>query len=123
MQIRIDPEQVNLAGSDLLFFSRRIRTVREDVEQVRRRLRQHSQLDECRGALRKQEEELEQLTAHLVQLSAALSQVARLSQRTERRNIDCLEEDGRPRRVLIPVAVHVVDGVYQAKIQQILHHP
>ena len=96
---------------------------REEVERVRRRLRQHSQLDECRGALRRQEEELEQLTAHLVQLSAALGQVSRLSQRTERRNTDRLEEDGRPRRALVPMAVRVVDGVYRAKIQQILHHP
>lgn len=123
MQIRIDPEQVNLTGSDLLSLSRRVRTAREEVERVRRRLRQHSQLDECRGALRRQEEELEQLTAHLVQLSAALGQVSRLSQRTERRNTDRLEEDGRPRRALVPVAVRVVDGVYRAKIQQILHHP
>ena len=38
MQIRIDPEQVNLTGSDLLSLSRRVRTAREEVERVRRRL-------------------------------------------------------------------------------------
>ena len=122
MQIRIDPKQVNLVSSDLLSLSRRIRTAREEVEQIRRRLRQHSQLDECHMALRKHGEELEQLTAHLVQLSSTLGQVARLSQRTELRNTDRLEEDGRPCRTRIPVSVRVVDGVYQAKIQQILRH-
>ena len=60
MQIIVNTGKANIASADLLALSRTIRNLREEVEDVRRQLRQHTQLDSCRAELRKQEEALSQ---------------------------------------------------------------
>ena len=51
MKIEVIPDKADQAGLEMLELSRMLRQAREEVEEVRRQLRRHSQLEECRYAL------------------------------------------------------------------------
>lgn len=122
MRIRIDTEKANIASADLLSLSRAIRGLREEVEDVRRRLRQHSQLDTCRAELRRQEEALSILTARLVNLSTALSRISAAYNWAERKSLDRLDGGGGPQRHTAgDVGMYRVGDSYRDKINQILY--
>ena len=121
MQIRVNTGKTNIASEDLLALSRTIRGLREEVEEVRRRLRRHTQLDNCRLQLQKQEEALTLLTARLVSMSSALSQISDAYNRAERRNLDGLEEESRLHQMAADVVMYGVGDHYRDKIHQILY--
>ena len=119
MRIKADTGKANVASADLLSLSRAVRCLREETEAVRRRLRQSPQLDVCRAELRRQEEELALLTARLVNLSTAMSQIVQAYNRVEKRNLDRLEEDG-PRRAPADMVLYSVGLQYQKRLRKIL---
>lgn len=121
MEIRVHTGKMDAASSDLLDLSRKVRQLRQEVEDVTRRLRSHSQLETCRGELQKQTEALELLTARLVSLSAAAGQISQVYRTGEDRNLDRLEEQEGTRRTIGEVAMYGVSDQYRNKIQQILY--
>ena len=120
MQIIVNTGKANIASADLLALSRTIRNLREEVEDVRRQLRQHTQLDSCRAELRKQEEALSLLTARLVNLSSALRQISDAYSRAERQNVDRLEEEGAHHQAA-GVTIYEAGSYYRDKFHQILY--
>ena len=92
MHIEINSEKANNASMRLLDLSRTVRRSRECVEDARRQLRQLSDLDECRSALQRQEEDLALLTARIVNLSNALREIAEVYRLTEERSAEDLED-------------------------------
>ncbi|NBI65375.1 hypothetical protein D1646_00840 [Pseudoflavonifractor sp. 60] len=92
MKIEVIPDKADQAGLEMLELSRMLRQAREEVEEVRRQLRRHSQLEECRYALQKQEDALTRTTANCVKLSCSLREIVQVYRRTEQKNIACIEE-------------------------------
>lgn len=120
MRIRIDTGKTNGASSALLSISKSTRRLKAEVEDVRHQLRQLSQLDGCRAELAKQEEALTILTARLVNMSTALSQISDTYGLTENRNSDHLEECDRFQGVTRAV-LFSVNNRYRKQIDQILY--
>lgn len=110
MKIEVIPDKADQSGLDILELSRTLRQAREEVEEVRRELRRHTQLEECRYALQKQEDALARSTASCVKLSCSLREIAQLYRRTDRRNTDRLEE--RPASLRGREKIVVFGGAY-----------
>ena len=121
MHIEINSEKANNASMRLLDLSRTVRRSRECVEDARRQLRQLSDLDECRSALQRQEEDLALLTARIVNLSNALREIAEVYRLTEERSAEDLEDVRRPRQDVGEMVIYgVSDDVHRRK-QKILY--
>lgn len=121
MQIRVNTAKENIASTDLLKLSRSIRGLREETENIRRRVRCHSQLEGCRVHLREQEEALSLLTARLVTLSTALRQICDMYDRAEKKNLEHLEEECCRYRGAEDVLVTRIDDRFWKRIRQIVY--
>lgn len=121
MHINITPQKANSISADLLDLSRLLRQSREGVEDVRRQLRQMTELDECKTALRKQEEALAGLTAKVVNMSSALREITEAYRDTEEKIQDSLEERPRVNREPGKVIIYGVNDAMHKQIQQILY--
>lgn len=121
MHININPQKANSASAELLDLSRLLRQSREGVEDVQRQLRQMTELDECKAALRKQEEALAELTAKVVNMSSALREITEAYQDTEEKIQDSLEERPQVHREPGKVIIYEVNDAVHRKIQQILY--
>ena len=121
MEIRVHTGKMDAASFDLLDLSRRIRQLRQEIEDVDRHLRLLSQMESCRVELQKQVEVLETLTARLVNLSTAADQISQAYHMAEDRNQDRLEEGEGTRRFIGEVAMYGVGDRYRDKIRQILY--
>ena len=121
MHIEINSEKANNASMRLLDLSRTVRRSRECVEDARRQLRQLSDLDECRSALQRQEEDLALLTARIVNLSNALREIAEVYRLTEERSAEDLEDVRRPRQDVGEMVIYWVSDDVHRRIQKILY--
>ncbi len=121
MHIEINSEKANNASMRLLDLSRTVRRSRECVEDARRQLRQLSDLDECRSALQRQEEDLALLTARIVNLSNALREIAEVYRLTEERSAEDLEDVRRPRQDVGEMVIYGVSDDVHRRIQKILY--
>lgn len=121
MHINIDPQKANSVSSELLGLSRSLRQSRIGVEDVQRQLRQMTELDECKAALRKQEEALVELTAKLVNMSSALREIAEIYRSTEEKILDTLEERPRFNQEPGKVVIYGANDALHRQIQQILY--
>ena len=121
MHIEINSEKANNASMRLLDLSRTVRRSRECVEDARRQLRQLSDLDECRSALQRQEEDLALLTARIVDLSNALREIAEVYRLTEERSAEDLEDVRRPRQDVGEMVIYGVSDDVHRRIQKILY--
>ncbi len=121
MHINIAPQKVNSISAELLDLSRSLRRSREGVEDVQVQLRQMTELDECKAALRKQGESLADLTAKLVNMSSALREIAETYQNTEEKLQDALEEQPRIDRAPGKVVIYGINDALHRQIQQILY--
>ncbi len=121
MHINIDPKKANSISAELLDLSRSLRQSREGVEDVQHQLRQMTELDECKAALRKQEESLAELTAKLVNMSLALREIAEAYRDTEENIQNTLEERPRADREPSKVIIYGIDDALHGQIQQILY--
>lgn len=121
MHINIAPQKANSISAELLDLSRSLRQSREGVEDVQHQLRQMTELDECKAALRKQEESLAELTAKLVNMSLALREIAEAYRDTEENIQNTLEERPRADREPSKVIIYGIDDALHGQIQQILY--
>lgn len=121
MHINIDPPKVNSISAELLDLSRSLRRSREGVEDVQHQLRQMTELDECKAALRKQEESLADLTAKLVNMSLALREIGEAYRDTEEKIQDTLEERPQVNREPGKVIIYGINDALHRHIQQILY--
>lgn len=122
MRIRTDTGKLSRLGEELLNASRSVKRLRDETEDVRRELRQLSQMDECRAALARQEEALYRLAAGLVGLSAALEQISGTYAASEERNVGSLEEAELPSRTGNGLGLYGgLDSGFKAQIDQILY--
>ena len=121
MHIEINSEKANNASMRLLDLSRTVRRSRECVEDARRQLRQLSDLDECRSALQRQEEDLALLTARIVNLSNALREIAEVYRLTEERSAEDLEDVRRPRQDVGEMVIYGVSDDVHRRSQKILY--
>lgn len=121
MRIKVNSEKANSASTRLLELSRAVRRSREHVEDARHQLRRLSDLDECRFALQRQEEDLALLTARLVNMSTALREIAALYTTAEERNADGLEDARRPRQNVGEMVIYGVSDDMHKRIQKILY--
>ena len=121
MYININPQKANSISSELLDLSRSLRQSREGVEAVQHQLHQLTELEECKAALRKQEESLAELTARLVNMSSALREIAAVYQNTEENIQNTLEEHPRFERKPSKVIIYGPNDVLHRQIQQVLY--
>lgn len=121
MHININPQKANSISSELLDLSRSLRRSREGVEDVQHQLRQLTELEECKAALRKQEESLSELTARLVNMSSALRVIAAVYQNTEETIQDTLEEHPQFDREPSKVFIYGINDTFHRQIQQVLY--
>lgn len=121
MHININPQKANGISSELLDLSRSLRRSREGVEDVQHQLRQLTELEECKAALRKQEESLSELTARLVNMSSALREIAAVYQNTEENIQNTLEERPRFEREPSEVVIYGINDALHKQIQQVLY--
>lgn len=121
MKIKIIPKKVDYSSSELLDLSRMLRRARDEVEDVRRQLRHHSQLEECRRQLQRQEESLMLSTARVMDMSCAVSEIADLYRTAEGKNSDRLEERASGTYVRGEAAVFHASGSVNLQIRNILY--
>lgn len=121
MKIKIIPKKVDYSSSELLDLSRMLRRARDEVEDVRRQLRHHSQLEECRRQLQRQEESLMLSTARVMDMSCAVSEIADLYRTAEDKNSDRLEERASGTYVRGEAAVFHASGSVNLQIRNILY--
>lgn len=121
MQIEIHSEKANNAGVQLLELSRTVRRLRACTEDVRRQLRQLSDLDECKAALRRQEEDLALLTAKMVNMSSALREIASVYRMAEEKNLDSLEDARQLRHDAGEMVIYGVSDDMHRRINEILY--
>ena len=121
MKIEIIPKKADGASEDLLELSRLLRRAREEVGELQRQLRRHSQLEECRRQLREQEEALSLSTARTVDMSCALREIADLYRTAEEKNTERLEERISSNRIRGDVVVFGPDGGVNRQIRKILN--
>lgn len=119
MQIKIQPEQADIAAGELLELSRMVRRCREETAEARGRLSQFSQMEECRAALRKQEEALELETAKLVNMASALREITAAYRTAETRNVNRVEEQPLSIREPGHVVLYGTGGI-ASRIEKIL---
>lgn len=91
MKIRIEPQKTRAVSQELLDFSKKLRRCRLEIDEVRRNLRHHTQLEPCRRELLRQVEQAELETARLVKLASALAEISKYYGQTEERNQDEME--------------------------------
>ena len=120
MYININPQKANSISLELLDLSRSLRLSREGVEDVQHQLHQLTELEECKAALRKQEESLAELTARLVNMSSALREIAAVYQNTEENIQNTLEERPRFERKPSKVVIYGLNDALHRQIQQVL---
>lgn len=121
MYININPQKANRISLELLDLSRSLRLSREGVEDVQHQLHQLTELEECKAALRKQEESLAELTARLVNMSSALREIAEVYQNTEENIQDTLEDCPRFEREPSKVVIYGINDALHKQIQQVLY--
>ena len=90
MKIRIQPQKTRAVSQELLDLSKKLRRYRFEIDEVRRNLRHHSDLEPCRRELLRQVEMAELETAR-VKLAAALAEISKYCEQTEERNGDEME--------------------------------
>ena len=88
MKIRIQPQKTRAVSQELLDLSKKLRRYRFEIDEVRRNLRHHSDLEPCRRELLRQVEMAELETARVVKLVAALAEISKYCEQTEERNGD-----------------------------------
>lgn len=91
MRIVFEREQAKQVSAELLALSKTLRQAGYEIEDIRRALRTETEFDACKRDLNRQEGNASLLTAHLVSLSAAMSEIIRLYERTEEGNAERLE--------------------------------
>ena len=91
MKIRIQPQKTRAVSQELLDLSKKLRRYRFEIDEVRRNLRHHSDLEPCRRELLRQVEMAELETARVVKLAAALAEISKYCEQTEERNGDEME--------------------------------
>lgn len=121
MKIKIIPKQADQSSSELLDLSRMLRRARDEAEDVRRQLRRHSQLEECRRQLQCQEEALTLLTARTVDMSCAMSEIADLYRAAEDKNVDRLDDRAPGIQIRGEAAVFHASGSVNRQIRNILN--
>lgn len=121
MHININLQKANSISLELLALSRSLRLSREGIEDVQHKLRQLTELEECKAALRKQEESLAELTARLVNMSSALREIVEVYQNTEENIQDTLEERPRFEHEPSKVAIYGINDALHKQIQQFLY--
>lgn len=121
MHIKISPEKANRISAELLSLSRSLRQSRAGVENVQHQLRQLTELNECKAALRRQEDSIAELTARLVNMSTALQEIADTYQNTEEQIQNVLEERTRFHHEPGKVIIYGVTDTLHKQIQQILY--
>ena len=121
MHIYINHKKMNNASGEMLNLSRLLRKYRERTEDVQCQLRQMTELDECKIALRKQEEAISELTVKLVNLSLALRETSARYQSTEEKIQIDLEDFPRPKYAPSQIAIYGSDDMTHRRIQQILY--
>ena len=120
MQIIAHKEGMFQAGEELLGLSRKMRLSRERIEDAYRELTSLSELNECRRAIAQQEESVSFLIAGLVNLSAAIMEIAELYGRAEDRNITRMEDFSGLYATLQGGALYMSGGAVRQRIERIL---
>lgn len=121
MKIEIVPQRADYSSAELLDLSRTLRRIRNEVEDVRRQLRHHTQLDGCRQLLQKQEDTLMLSTARMMDLSNALNEIADLYRTVEDKNADHLEERASERYIRSEVTIFSASSSINLQIRTILN--
>lgn len=121
MYINIVPQKAYSISMELLDVSRSLRQFRKGVEDVQYQMRALTELDACKSALRKQGEAIAELTARLVNMSAALREISEVYQNTEEKIQDTLEERPRYDRKPGKVIISKVNDTLHRQVQQILY--
>ncbi len=119
--MKIEPRKADMASQELLDLSRLLRQAREEVEEVRRQLRCHSQLEECRRQLKRQEDNLSLSTAKVVDMSCALREIADLYRAAEEKNVERLEERTSASRIRGDIVVFAPGSGVSDRIRTIIN--
>ena len=110
--MKIEPRRADVASQELLDLSRMLRQAREEVEEVRRQLRCHSQFEE---------DNLSLSTAKVVDMSCALREIAGLYRAAEEKNMERLEERTSASRIRGDVVVFAPGSGVSDRIRTIIN--
>lgn len=121
MEIKFEQEKLIKAQSDLLHLSRKTRQISFELEEVKRELRQLSELDACKAELRKKAEETELITAQLVNMSLVLEEITELYAGVEARNADRIDGEPALNRSSSGGTLRSGDGAMLSMLEEIFH--
>ena len=123
MRIAAETTKMMNLSDDLLELSRCLRSMLENVEEVRCALLPISELNEVMHSLREQNESLATLSAHAVSLSIGLREAAAIYVRAERKNEERLESEGpQPQEAIFHAISLSSQNELRRRMHTILYH-
>ncbi len=117
MELQADPEAMERCSRELMDVSRSVRRVCTRLEETEGKMRRSGSLQAQRNTVKTQAESLHVLSGSLVNLAAALQEIARLYGRTEEQCVEALDE---PVRTGGPAVLGPADPGVLRQIHQLL---